>query len=111
MGELRGERLDLVGLERKVALQRDDLPLLFDKLFDNLLKRLGVRWLEVHTDDALQLARRAEKLEQGIAGIDKKLANQRFVDNADPAIVDAERERRAELVVELESLQENLAGL
>jgi valyl-tRNA synthetase len=63
--------------------------------------------------DALkeQLARRAEKLEGGIAGIDKKLANQRFVDNADPAIVDAERERRAELVTELESLRENLAGL
>jgi valyl-tRNA synthetase len=63
--------------------------------------------------DALkeQLARRAEKLEGGIEGIDKKLANQRFVDNADPAVVDAERERRAELVVELESLRENLAGL
>ena len=63
--------------------------------------------------DALkeQLARRAEKLEGGIAGIDKKLANQRFVDNADPAVVEAERERRAELVVELESLRENLAGL
>ena len=63
--------------------------------------------------DALkeQLARRAEKLEGGIAGIDKKLANQRFVDNADPAIVEAERERRAELVSELESLRENLAGL
>ena len=58
-----------------------------------------------------QLARRAEKLEQGIGSIDKKLGNQRFVDNADPAIVEAERERRAELVVELESLQENLAGL
>jgi valyl-tRNA synthetase len=46
-----------------------------------------------------------------MAGIDKKLGNQRFVDNADPAIVEAERERRAELVVELESLRENLAGL
>ena len=45
------------------------------------------------------------------AGIDKKLSNQRFVDNADPAIVDAERERRAELEVELSSLRENLAGL
>ena len=63
--------------------------------------------------DALkeQLARRAEKLEGAMAGIDKKLGNQRFVDNADPAIVEAERERRAELVVELESLRENLAGL
>ena len=54
---------------------------------------------------------KAEKLEQGIAGVDKKPANPRFVENADPAIVDAERERRSELEVELTSLRENLSGL
>ncbi|MCH2105659.1 MAG: valine--tRNA ligase [Planctomycetes bacterium] len=58
-----------------------------------------------------QLKRKAEKLEQGIAGIDKKLGNARFVENADPAIVDAERERRSELEIELTSLHENLSGL
>ena len=58
-----------------------------------------------------QLKRKAEKIEQGIGGIDKKLANERFVENADPAIVEAERERRSELEVELSSLRENLSGL
>ena len=52
-----------------------------------------------------------EKLEQGIAAVDKKLSNPRFVENADPDIVDGERERRSELEVELSSLRENLAGL
>jgi valyl-tRNA synthetase len=58
-----------------------------------------------------QLKRKAEKLEQGIGAVDKKLGNERFVENADPAIVEAERERRGELEVELASLRENLAGL
>ena len=58
-----------------------------------------------------QLQRKAEKLEQGINSVDKKLGNSRFVENADPAIVEAERERRSELEVELTSLRENLSGL
>jgi len=58
-----------------------------------------------------QLTRRAEKLEQGIVSIDKKLGNSRFVENADPVIVEGERERRSEIEVELISLRENLAGL
>ena len=58
-----------------------------------------------------QLQRKAEKLEQGINSVDKKLGNSRFVENADPAIVEAERERRVELEVELTSLRENLSGL
>ena len=67
---------------------------------------------DVDLDDLRdQLKRRAEKLEQGIAGVDKKLANPHFVENADPAIVEGERERRSELEVELTSLRENLAGL
>ena len=67
---------------------------------------------DVDLDDLRdQLRRRAEKLEQGISAVDKKLANPRFVENADPDIVDGERARRAELEVELSSLRENLAGL
>jgi len=58
-----------------------------------------------------QLGRRAEKLEQGITAVDKKLGNPRFVENADAKIVEGERERRAELELELASLRENLAGL
>ena len=46
-----------------------------------------------------------------VHAVDKKLGNPRFVENADAKIVEGERERRAELELELASLRENLAGL
>lgn len=57
-----------------------------------------------------QLERRAEKLDKGIAQCIAKLSNERFVQNADPDVVDAERERMGELELELKMLRENLAG-
>jgi valyl-tRNA synthetase len=57
------------------------------------------------------LARRVEKLAGGLGALDKKLASEGFVSRADPEVVAAERARRAELVVERELLERNLAGL
>ncbi len=57
------------------------------------------------------LGQRVDKLRNGIAGIDKKLANPSFVERADPDIVEGERTRRAEMGLELELLERNLAGL
>jgi len=55
------------------------------------------------------LARRADKVRQGIAGIDAKLGNAAFVERADPEVVEGEKVRRAELVVELQLLERNLS--
>jgi len=55
------------------------------------------------------LARRAEKVRQGIAGIDSKLGNAAFVERADPEVVEGEKTRRAELVTELQLLERNLS--
>jgi len=57
------------------------------------------------------LVARVQKLEKGVAGTEAKLANKGFVERADPAVVEAERERRDELALELEMLQRNLAGI
>ncbi len=57
------------------------------------------------------LEKRAEKLRNGILGTEKKLSNERFVQNADPAIVELERERKLELETELGMLERNLQGL
>ncbi len=57
------------------------------------------------------LQRRAEKLKGGIGGIDAKLANQAFVERADPSVVAEERTRREELTLELALLERNLAGM
>ncbi len=57
------------------------------------------------------LARRADKVRSGLAGIDKKLENKGFLDRADPDVVAGERERRENLAAELALLEKNLDGL
>ncbi len=57
------------------------------------------------------LEKRMEKLRGGAEGVAKKLANEGFVRNADPEVVDAERARLAELELEITMLAQNLAGL
>jgi valyl-tRNA synthetase len=57
------------------------------------------------------LARRVEKLVAGLGALDKKLENVGFLSRAEPEVVAAERARRAELVLERELLERNLAGL
>ncbi|MCL4143826.1 UNVERIFIED_CONTAM: hypothetical protein GTU68_019328 [Idotea baltica] len=56
-------------------------------------------------------AKRLEKMEKSLMGIDKKLGNERFIENADPELVAVERERRAELVTEMDMLRQNLDGV
>lgn len=53
-------------------------------------------------------AKRLEKMGKSLEGIDKKLGNARFVENADAELVEAERTRRAELEVEMGMLRDNL---
>jgi len=57
------------------------------------------------------LERRAAKVRAGIEGVEKKLGNARFVERADPDVVQEERARAAELGLELDLLERNLAGL
>ena len=56
------------------------------------------------------LENRARKVGAQIEGARKKLANEKFVSRADPAVVEQERERLGELEVELALLERNLAG-
>ncbi len=57
------------------------------------------------------LARKLAKVEKGLAAVERKLANERFVANADPEVVAGERERRDELAREAEVLRTNLDAL
>jgi valyl-tRNA synthetase len=56
------------------------------------------------------LKKRVEKVRGAIASVDLKLANQGFLERADPDVVLEERTRRGELAVELEMLERNVAG-
>ena len=57
------------------------------------------------------LLRRVEKLDGGILALEKKLANEGFVANAEPDLIEAERARLAEQREERELLATNAAGL
>ena len=57
------------------------------------------------------LEKRLVKGKAGLEAIDRKLANAAFVEKADPAIVAAERSRRAELQLENDLIARNLAGM
>ena len=56
------------------------------------------------------LENRAKKLRGAIGGAEKKLSNEKFLANADPDVVEAEKSRHAELGLELENIERNLSG-
>ena len=57
------------------------------------------------------LLRKLEKVEKGIRGIEGKLGNAKFVENADPEVVESERARLLALGTEADTLQANLQAL
>ena len=57
------------------------------------------------------LGRRVAKLDKGLVGVEKKLANQGFLRGASPEVVDAEKARAEEMRGELALLKRNLEGL
>ncbi len=57
------------------------------------------------------LERKLGKVEKGLKGIEGKLGNERFLANADPEVVEGERQRQADLQQEAATLRQNLDGL
>ena len=57
------------------------------------------------------LQRRLGKTQKGLGAIEKKLANEGFLRGADPAVIEAEKQRAGELRQEADLLERNLAGL
>ncbi len=57
------------------------------------------------------LRKKLQKVEKGVRSLEAKLANERFLQNADPEVVEQERERLAALVQEKNTLAANLEGV
>jgi len=57
------------------------------------------------------LEKKLDRVRKGIKGIESKLGNERFVQNADPEVVESERLRLEELSHEAETLNQNLSAL
>jgi valyl-tRNA synthetase len=58
-----------------------------------------------------RLTKEAERLRGAIAGVEKKLSNASFVDNAKPDVVQAERQKLHDWTDALEKITRNLATL
>ena len=46
-----------------------------------------------------------------LAGVAKKLSNERFVANARPEVVELEQKKKADALARIKAIQESLAGL
>ncbi|MDP6963031.1 MAG: hypothetical protein QGF46_02580 [Planctomycetota bacterium] len=57
------------------------------------------------------LEKKLSKIKGGLGGLEKKLSNKKFIDNADPEIVAGELQRQAELQAELKTVESNLDNL
>jgi valyl-tRNA synthetase len=57
------------------------------------------------------MEKKLKKVQGGIGGIEKKLANERFLQNADADVVESEKQRLVDLQVEARTLQENLGAI
>jgi len=51
------------------------------------------------------------KIKGGLIGLEKKLSNAKFVENADSEIVEGERQRMHELQTECKTVEANLQNL
>jgi len=66
--------------------------------------------IDFETEKA-RIAKDVGNLDEEIARIDQRLADENFVSRAKPEIVERERERRAELARRCERLQKTWAGI
>lgn len=70
--------------------------------------------LTIEVDKDAELKRMKEELayfEGFVASVDKKLGNEKFVANANPEVVEKERQKRADGVSKIEQLQKSIAQL
>ncbi|NJL14493.1 MAG: valine--tRNA ligase [Microscillaceae bacterium] len=70
--------------------------------------------LELEIDTEAEKAKILKDIEYQrgfLASVDKKLSNERFVDNAKPEVVEAERKKKADAEATIKALEERLASL
>jgi valyl-tRNA synthetase len=79
---------------------------------------VGTHKFYIETEQQIDTAAQKEKLEKELAyqkgflfSVEKKLGNERFVQNAKPEVVEAERKKKADTEEKIKAIEESLAGL
>jgi valyl-tRNA synthetase len=79
---------------------------------------VGTHKFYIETEQAFDSTSQREKLEKELAyqkgfliAVEKKLSNERFVQNAKPEVVDAERKKKHDAEDKIKAIEESLANL
>ena len=59
----------------------------------------------------MKIEEEIQRLEGFLKGIDKKLSNQRFVENAPTKVVEMEKKKKTDSLAKIQVLKENLSKL
>src|SRR4030095_14882086 len=89
-----------------------------DKVAESISIVIGKEKFYIKTEQGVQTGNQKEDLEkelqylQGfLASVDKKLSNERFVQNAKPEVVELEKRKKADAEAKIKVLEESLASL
>ncbi len=79
---------------------------------------VGVNKFYIETEQALDTGAQLEQLQKELDyqkgflnSVEKKLGNEKFVSNAKPEVVEAERKKKADAMEKIKAIEESLAGL
>ena len=96
----------------------DKIEFVNDKIPDCITIVIGKDKFYIQTEQGFETGNQKEDLEkelqylQGfLASVDKKLSNERFVQNAKPEVVELEKRKKADAEAKIRMLEESLASL
>jgi len=96
----------------------DSIVFVNDKVAESIATVIGKDKFYIKTEQGVQTGNQKEDLEkelqylQGfLASVDKKLSNERFVQNAKPEVVELEKRKKADAEAKIRVLEESLASL
>ena len=96
----------------------ESIEFVSDKVADSIAAVIGKDKFYIQSEQGVQSGNQKEDLEkeleylQGfLASVDKKLSNERFVQNAKPEVVELEKRKKADAEAKIKVLEESLASL
>ncbi|MEI6950174.1 valine--tRNA ligase [Paraflavisolibacter sp. H34] len=105
------------GILRK-QVNADEVSYVSEAVPESLTVVVGTNKLYVQTEKPLDTAAQKEQLLKDLAyqqgflqSVEKKLGNERFVQNAKPEVVELERKKKADAEQKIKAIEESLAGL
>ena len=117
---IQGTQDDFAVIENIVKKQvnADNVQYVKDAVANTITTVIGSNKFYIETEQQLDTTAQKESLQKDLEyqkgfliSVEKKLSNERFVQNAKPEVVDAERKKKADAEEKIKALEESLANL